>query len=140
MTQPLCQTMKMVDIALIILQSETRIIQIFFWMVPVSSRFNKFRSVYQHHIERYGKCTKIVLGKCDGRNAAFLIQNAFPITPDFFDHVHTSNGKPLTLHGTTGRIIVECLKNNIRLHKCGINLFFADIDRIYQLMLTHLEN
>ena len=111
-----------------------------FWMVPVSSRYSKFQGIYQKQVERYGRCTKIVLGKCDGKDAAFLIQNAFPITSDYFDHIHTSQGKPLTLHTGTAKLIIENLNNNLRLHTRGIHLFFADIDRIYKLMTEHLES
>ena len=110
-----------------------------FWMVPVSSRYSKFQGIYQKQVAKYGKCTKIVLGKCGGKDAAFLVQNAFPITSDYFDHIHTSQGKPLTLHESTSKLIVSCLQNNLRLNKRGIRLFFADIDRLYKLMLDHIS-
>lgn len=111
-----------------------------FWMIPVSSKYTKFAALYDKQIKKYGLCTKIVLGKCDGKDAAYLIQNAFPVTADFFDHIHISNGVPLTVHEGTGKTIVKNLKNNLRLQKKGINLFFSDIGRIYQLMLKHLED
>ena len=72
-----------------------------YWMIPVSSKINKFRALYEHQKKKYGTCTKIVLGECGGRDAAFLIQNAFPVTPDYFDHVHTVNEAPVTLHTST---------------------------------------
>lgn len=111
-----------------------------FWMIPVSSRYAKFSAIYQKQVDKYGHCTKIVLGKCGGTDAAFLIQNAFPITADYFDHIHTSQGKPLTLHATTAKTIVNNLNNNLRLHKRGVNLFFADIDRLYKMMGDHLSD
>lgn len=110
-----------------------------FWMVPVSSKYEKFQSILNTQIERYGKCTKIVLGKCDGRDAAFLIQNAFPVVEEYLDHIHLSNGNPLKLHVSTGKTIESCLSNNLKLKKRGINLFFADIDRIYRLMEDKLK-
>ena len=110
-----------------------------FWMIPVSSRYEKFAAIYQKQVEKYRRCTKIVLGKCGGWDAAYLIQNAFPITPDYLDHIHTLNGGPLTLHTTTARTVVSCLNNNLLLHKRGIHLFFADIDRLLQLMTEHLN-
>ncbi len=110
-----------------------------FWMIPVSSRYEKFKGIYDKQVAKYRRCTKIVLGKCGGWDAAYLIQNAFPITADYFDHIHTSQGKPLTLHTTTAKLIVENLNNNLRLHKRGVHLFFADIDRLYKLMCDHLS-
>ena len=107
-----------------------------FWMVPVSSKYAKYQKIYNSQLKKYKKCTKIVLGKCGGWNAAFLIQNAFPTTADYFDHIHTSKGIPLTLHGGTAKLIADNLKNNLRLHKRGISLFYADIDRIYDIMVN----
>lgn len=111
-----------------------------FWMIPVSSRYAKFQGIHDKQVAKYGRCTKIVLGNCGGRDAAFLIQNAFPVTADFFDHIHTSQGQPLTLHEGTSKTIVSNLHNNLKLHKRGIRLFFADIDRIYHLMEEHLAS
>ncbi len=110
-----------------------------FWVVPVSSKYEKFKLEYEKQEKRYGRCTKIVLGKCDGRNAAFLVQNAFPITGDYFHHIHTSQGRPLKLHSTTAKAIQENLKSNLSLHERGVRIFFADIDRIYKLMKHHLS-
>ncbi len=108
-------------------------------MIPVSSKFEKYKRIYSSQVERYKKCTKIVLGKCNGWDAAFLIQNAFPATADYFDHIHTSKGKPLSLHNATSILIADNLKYNLRLHKRGISLFYTDIDRIYSLMEEKLE-
>lgn len=110
-----------------------------YWMIPVSSKFEKYQKIYNRQIARYKKCTKIVLGKCGGLNAAFLIQNAFPITADYFDHIHTSKGIPLSLHGSTAKLITNNLNYNLRLHKHGISLFYTDIDRIYHLMEEKLN-
>lgn len=109
-----------------------------FWMVPVSSQYDKYKSLYDKMIEKYNRCTKIVLGKCGSINAAYLIQNAFPITSDYLDHIHTIQGTPLKIHKTTANTIIRYLNNNLRLHKCGVELFFADIDKLYNLMIEHL--
>lgn len=110
-----------------------------FWMVPVSSKFDKYQKIYYQQISKYKKCTKIVLGKCGEWDAAYLIQNAFPIIADFFDHIHTSQGQPLAIHNSTKKLIVNNLNYNLRLHRLGIPLFFADIDRLYLLMENKLN-
>lgn len=110
-----------------------------YWMVPVSSKIEKYQKIYNHQISRYGKCTKIVLGKCGGWDAAFLVQNAFPTIADYFDHIHTSKGKPLSLHNSTAKLIAHNLNYNLRLYKHGISLFYTNIDRIYNLMEEKLK-
>ena len=110
-----------------------------FWMIPVSSQYAKYKALYDNMVTKYHRCTKIVLGKCGSKDAAYLIQNAFPITSDYLDHIHTIQGNPLTLHTTTAKAVVNCLNDNLRLNKRGVKLFFADIDRLFQLMVDHLK-
>lgn len=110
-----------------------------YWMIPVSSKFEKYKKIYNHQAAKYKRCTKIVLGKCDGWDAAFLIQNAFPVIADYFDHIHTSKGRPLSLHSTTAKLIANNLEYNLRLHKHGISLFYTGIERIYNLMEEKLR-
>lgn len=105
------------------------------WMVPVSSKVDKYKSLHDAMMKRYGKCTKILIAKCDGQDAAYLIQNAFPATADYLDHVHTHDGKPVVLHEGVWKKVAQCLRNNLRLHSRGAKLFFPDIDAIYRLML-----
>ena len=110
-----------------------------FWMVPVSSQYAKYKALHDKMVAKFHRCTKIVLGKCGSKDAAFLIQNAFPITLDYLDHIHTLQGNPLTLHATTAKTVVECLNNNLLLNKHGVKLFFADIDRLFLLMVNHIN-
>jgi len=101
-----------------------------YWMVPVSSKVEKYRAIYEKMIEKYHRCTKIVFGTCDGKEAAFLIQNAFPVTLEYMDHIHMSNGKPVGMHESTARIIASYLRSNLEMRKRGIELFYTDIDKI----------
>ena len=55
----------------------------------------KYRTISQRMIDRHGECLTIVIGTYDGRKAAFLLQNMFPITEEYIDHVHTMNGNPV---------------------------------------------
>ena len=105
-----------------------------FWMVPVSSRYDKYKAFYDSQVSRYHRCTKVVLGKFAGNDHAFLIQNAFPVISTYFDHIHTRFGAPATISAATGKEIIRCLKSNLALHRKGITLFFADIDGIYSKM------
>ena len=110
-----------------------------FWMVPVSSKYEKYKAFYDKQIAKYHRCTKVVLGTFAGAGHAFLVQNAFPVTADYFDHIHTRLGSPTTISEKTSKEIIRCLKSNLALHKKGISLFFADIDRIYAAMENKLK-
>ncbi|MCM1296692.1 MAG: hypothetical protein NC311_14235 [Muribaculaceae bacterium] len=43
------------------------------WLVPLSSRVEKFRAIYDKQIEKYGNCLTIVMGEYDGKQAALKI-------------------------------------------------------------------
>jgi hypothetical protein len=70
------------------------------WVVPMSTRIEKYKAILQKQAARYGKCLTIVLGKFDGKDCAFLLQNMFPITEEYLDHIHTKNGNPVPVKYT----------------------------------------
>ena len=111
-----------------------------FWMVPISSRYEKYKAFREMQVKKYGRCTKVVLGKFAGKQCAFLVQNAFPTTADYFDHVHTRFNQPATITPKLKGEIVRCLTSNFAMHKRGIHLFYADIDRLYTLMERKLQS
>lgn len=70
----------------------------------------------------------------------FLIQNAFPITQKYFDHVHTIQQKPITVHKKLDKLLVENLNEVLAMHNRGIKLIFTDIDTIRNIMEQELKN
>lgn len=69
-----------------------------FWMIPISSKVEKYKRFIASKIKRNGKCSTIVIGIFAGEENAFLIQNAFPVKAVYLDHVHTIQGNPITVH------------------------------------------
>lgn len=53
--------------------------------------------------------------------------------------MHTVDGKPAKVPDTLSKIILENFKNLMKLKQKGINLFFADIDKIRKQMEEELE-
>ena len=51
-----------------------------YWMIPVSSKIEKYRKQYEHSIQKYGVCDNISFGYILGNLCAFLPQNLFPVT------------------------------------------------------------
>ena len=60
------------------------------WMVPLSSRVEKFKAIHDKQMAKYEKCLTIVLGEFDGKEAAFLLQNMFPIRDYYLCLLYTS--------------------------------------------------
>ena len=114
--------------------------QAIYWMIPISSQVEKYKVIVEKKKRKYGKCNTIVIGKFAGKENAFLIQNAFPIIAEFFDHIHTVENKPVTVHNELNRILTENLGEVLALYNRGIHLIFTDIDKIRTIMERELEN
>jgi hypothetical protein len=49
------------------------------WVVPMSSRIEKYQSIYDKQIEKYGKCNTIVIGEFGGKNRPFYYKTCFQL-------------------------------------------------------------
>lgn len=67
------------------------------WFVPISSKYSKYKKIKNNKEIKGKKCDGIVLGKLSNVPHAFLIQNAFPATEKYIDHIHTISGVPLKI-------------------------------------------
>ena len=100
------------------------------WMVPLSSRVEKFKAIHDKQVAKYGKCLTIVLGEFDGKEAAFLLQNMFPIRDYYLDHIHTRNNNPVPVKHSIHREVTTHMKKIRQLHSRGKKVVFPDIDRL----------
>lgn len=110
------------------------------WMVPLSSRVDKFRAIHDKQAEKYGRCLTIVLGEFDGKSAAFLLQNMFPVTEYYLDHIHTRNNNPVPVKHSIHSEINTNMKRLRQLHKRGSKVVFPDITRLEEIMLEELKD
>jgi hypothetical protein len=90
-------------------------------------------------IKRSGKCDTIVIGKYRRVEAAFLIQNIFPITEKYIDHIDTIRNKAVPVVEGTQKEILEKVNKVFMLKKKGINLIFPDVDKIEKMLLQELK-
>ena len=85
------------------------------WFIPMSSKVEKYKSIVKDKISKYNKCDTIVIGNYRGRDHAFLIQNMFPITPKYIDHIDTVKGKAIQVPSETRREILNKVNKIFRL-------------------------
>ena len=109
------------------------------WMIPISSKVAKFKSILASKVNRYGRCDTIVIGKVLGNERAFLLQNMCPATNKYIDHEYTSNGQPIQLP--------EGLKNELREKAARVletytfrskSVIFPDVEKIKAELLCQL--
>ena len=105
------------------------------WFIPMSSKVEKYKTILENKINKYKKCDTIVIGNYRGKEHAFLIQNMFPITEKYIDHIDTVYGKAIQVATGTRREIVDKVNKIFKLKENGINLIFPDVDRIKNVLL-----
>lgn len=109
-------------------------------MIPISSQVEKYKGIVEKKRRKYGKCNTIIIGRFAGKENVFLIQNTFPIIAKYFDHIHTIENKPITVHKELNRILTENLREVLALYNRGMKLTYTDIARIKVAMEKELEN
>lgn len=110
-----------------------------YWMIPISSQAEKYKGIVDKKKKRYGKCNTIVIGLFAGKENAFLIQNAFPVIEKYFDHIHTIQEQPVTIHKKLDKLLVENLNEVLAMYNRGIKLTFTDIAAIRTIMEKELK-
>lgn len=100
------------------------------WAIPISSRIEKYRAIAEQKIARFGRCDTIALATFCGRECAYLIQNAFPVTEQFVDHVHTVQGIPVQIGPTLQKEIEAKLRRVLSVYKRTKGLLFTDVDKV----------
>ena len=109
------------------------------WVVPMSTKFDKYQAEYDKQVARFGSCLKIVLGEFDQQKSAFLLQNMFPITGEYLDHVHTRSGKAIRVENDIQKTIRSNMKRLKELTKRGKKVTFTDFVQMEKIMLDELK-
>jgi len=108
------------------------------WVIPMSTRVDKYQAIIDKDIERHGKCLKIHIGEYANKPNAFLFQNMFPIVPKYISHIHTIQQNPVPVSQNLQTMLDRNYRDILRLHKRGAKVIFPDINRLEELMLNEL--
>ena len=110
-----------------------------FWLVPISSRIEKYTKLMNEKYQKYGYCNTIVIKGFSKEKKAFLIQNTFPITEKYIDHVHKIGNQTVKLNDRTQKEIDNKVNKVLSLSKRGVKCIFTDIKKIENILLKELE-
>ena len=110
------------------------------WFIPLSSKVSKYKNIINNKVKKYGRCDTILIREILGKDSVILLQNAFPTLEKYIDHAHLlDNGKPAKVVESLKEEILQKFKYLLKLKSKGVNLFFADIDKIKEKMLKELN-
>ena len=109
-----------------------------YWIVPISSKYEKFKRIEQSKIEKYGKCNTIRFGTVLGRNAAFLIQNMCPATEKYLTAYIDKNKLPIQIDNRIAEDVTKNARDVLAMAKRGAKVVFPDIFTIYRTLEQQL--
>jgi len=114
-----------------------------FWMIPLTTKAEKYKLLYEKIKNKAGKCNGIIIGSYDGSDCAFLPQSMFPVTLQYISHVHkdSNSKKPLPVDEDLFKEIkqnAQELRANFFTVRKGETIF-TDIIRLKNLMLDELR-
>ncbi|PBD10369.1 hypothetical protein B0S84_2897 [Caldicellulosiruptor bescii] len=84
-----------------------------YWMIPVSSKIEKYKKIVEHYESHGRKCIKVFIIEIAGREIALLIQDMFPVTEEYIVREFTIKNIPLKLLDTSQ---IKKLKKELKKH------------------------
>ena len=108
------------------------------WLIPVSTKVQKYSAVMQKKIDRHGNCHTIVIGKAAGKQSAFLIQNMCPVTQNYIQNQYILNGKPVRIPESLAKEIRIKAQRTMRIYQTNKMVIFPDIDKIKTALIAQL--
>ncbi len=108
-----------------------------FWMIPFSSRVDKYRQLHKQKVERYGRCDTILFGQVLGYEKAFLIQNMFPVSSDYVKSQYLDrNHITVKVDGAFERELTKTANQVLKKVRKGVKLIFTDVLAIEAALLA----
>ena len=106
-----------------------------FWFLPISSKVEKYKKIYNEKQLKYGKVDNIVFGYVEGEERAFLIQNMFPISEKYIIESYIKQKREVIVNKELKRELRRKASKILNLVEKGYrNLVFPDIIKIKQII------
>lgn len=95
-----------------------------YWIVPISSKYEKYKEIEQRKIKKYGKCNTIRFGTVLGRKSVFLIQNMCPTTEKYLTPYIDKNMQPIRIDGRIAADVIKNARATLAMAKRGAKVLF----------------
>ena len=106
------------------------------WFVPISSKVDKYKTIYESKKKKQKKVYNFVFGKVLGKEKAFLIQNIFPTTELYIESKYKNKMQDVEITENLKKEVIETAMNVIKLAQKGINIPFYDILEMKDILLN----
>jgi hypothetical protein len=112
-----------------------------YWLIPVSSRYEKYKGIYDKKVAKYGFCNTLCFGNVAGIQAVFLIQNMCPATNNYIVdfYVDKASKKYVAVDKRIEEELVKNAKSVLAKQRKGIPLIFPDVLKIEKALIQQLD-
>ena len=104
----------------------------FYWMIPISSKVEKYEAIYNEKTRKYPVYDGIRFGYVNGNKRAFLIQNICPITNKYIadQYCIENNTVKVTINQSLKTELNSLARKVIRFYKRGKSIVLTDLNTI----------
>ena len=112
-----------------------------YWMIPISSKVDKYERIRNAKIAKHGSCETIAMGYVLNKKRAFLLQNICPVTEKYLSEQYVVNNKSVSISNKFQKELKTKAKHVLSLYyTLGKKyLIFPDIEKIQQKLIQQLE-
>lgn len=109
------------------------------WFIPISSKVDKYKRIYNYKLNKLGKVDTIVFGKVNNDERAFLIQNMFPVTEKYIEMKYMRNNMDVEITYSLMKEIEYKANLILSLARLGKKVVFTNIIKIERILLEEIE-
>lgn len=106
------------------------------WFIPISSKLDKYKKIFNYKLNKFGKVDTIVFGKVNNDERVFLIQNMFPVTSKYIGEKYKRNNADVKITYTLRKEIEDKANFILKLAEQGKKVVFTDIFKIKTILLN----
>lgn len=109
-----------------------------YWMIPISSKVDKYTREYNKSMEKYNQCDNISFCYILGEKRAILPQNLFPVTREYIGEVYMdkNTNAPIMLRRNILSEVNRKARKKIRYNQNGKKFGMTDIMKIYNELVS----
>jgi hypothetical protein len=109
-----------------------------YWFIPISSQVKQFRALYARKMAKYKSVDTLVFGYVMGNERAFLIQNMFPIIPEYIhnEYIDSATEQPVIINEKLKAELNHKAAKVLMLQRRGYSLIFPNVLEIERQILN----
>lgn len=105
------------------------------WFVPISSKIDKYKKIYDKKLKNTGVVDTIVFGYVEGEKRVFLIQNMFPTTEKYIVEKYVKQKRDVVVNKRLNKELQSKANKILTLVEKGYKkVVFPDIMKIRKII------